>query len=155
VAVIRLFSPQTLATSRRIGAGFIQHPPEAQYQDEFYRCSRQYSKGSLLTFPEYGTQSGRVDFYIPSKKWAIELLRDGDRLEQHSSRFLPSGAYGATMTMSDHIILDFRNNFPKIPHPYIPNLYHVVFSSNFRTVTILHNNLECVPNGEFALLSSP
>lgn len=75
VAVIRLFSPQALGTGRR-GPGFIQRPPEAQYRDEFYRCSHQYSKGSLE---------------------------------------------------SD-----------------IPNLYHVVFSPNFRTVAILNNNLKHV-----------
>ena len=117
VTVIRLFSPQVFVTGRRIGPGFIQRPPEAQYQDEFYRCSRQYSKGFLLTFPEYGTGSGRVDFYIPSKQWAIELLRDGDRLEQQSSRFSPAGTYGGTMSISDYIILDFRDKLPRIPHP--------------------------------------
>ena len=115
MTVVRLFSPQALDTSRRMGPGFIQRP-EAQYRDEFYCCSHQYLMGSLLTFPEYRMQSERVEFYIPSKKWAIELLCDGDLLEQHGSRFSPSGAYEGTMTMTDHIILDFRNDFPKISH---------------------------------------
>ena len=116
VTVIRMFSPQVLATGRKIGPGFIQRPPEAQYQDEFYRCSHRYSKGSLITFPEYGTKSGRVDFYIPSKEWGIELLRDGNQLERHSIRFFPTGTYGGTISLSDHIILDFRATSPKKRH---------------------------------------
>jgi hypothetical protein len=115
VTVIRMFSPQALAT-RGIGPAFIQRPPETQYQDEFYRCCHRYSKGSLVAFPEYGTKSGRVDFYIPSKEWGIELLRNGDQLEQPSIRFSSTGAYGGTMSLSDYIILDFRANSPKKCH---------------------------------------
>ncbi|KAF8236630.1 hypothetical protein L208DRAFT_612677 [Tricholoma matsutake] len=56
IGVIVKFSPGKLSTERRIGSGCIQRPPEAQYQDEFYRCCHTYSNGSLVTFPEYGTQ---------------------------------------------------------------------------------------------------
>ena len=132
--VIRLFSVQMLVTPRRIGPGFIQRPPEAQFQDEFYRCSRKYSKSSFTTFPEYGTKSGWVDFYIPTKQWAIELLRDGNRLEEHSSRFLSSGAYSTTIPMTDYIILDFRGKTPKKCHPSKCNLFlfRSVISLTFR-----------------------
>lgn len=116
VTIIRMFSPR-VPTRRQIGPGFIQRPPEAQFQDEFYRCCQRYSKGSLVTFPEYGTKNGRVDFYIPSKEWGIELLRDGDRLEQHSIRFSSTGAYGGTLSLSDYIILDFRTKTPTKRHP--------------------------------------
>ena len=85
VAVIHKFSPQALANPCTVGPGFIQRSPEVQFQDEFYHCLRMYFWGSFTTFPEYGTKSGWVDFYIPSKQWAIELLHDGDRLEEHSS----------------------------------------------------------------------
>jgi len=63
-----------------------------------------------------GNASGRVDFYIPVKKWGVELLRDGDRLENHSSRFTGTGAY-AKMEFEDYIILDFRTTSPQKPHP--------------------------------------
>ncbi len=36
----------------------------------------------------------------------------------------------------------------------IPNLYHVVFSDDLRTVRILGNDLEEVSGGHFTLLSS-
>ena len=168
VAVTRMFSPQCLAT-RRIGPGFIQHPPEAQYQDEFYRCCHSYSKGCLVTLPEYGTRGGRIDFYIPSKQWGVELLRNGNMLEDHANHLLSTGSYGRTLDLADYIILDFRNKRPVKPHPRmyslfsgshplnIPDpdllkLYHVVFSDDFHTVSILDNKLNLVPGGEFVLL---
>ena len=117
VTVIRMFSPLVLATGRQIGPGFIQRPPEAQYQDEFYRCCHRYSKGSLVTFLEYRNKSGQIDCYVPSKKWGIELLRDGKQLSQYSIRFSSAGAYGGTLSLSDYIILDFRDSTPQKKHP--------------------------------------
>jgi hypothetical protein len=116
IKVIKLFCPRHLSSPRNIGASHKQRPPEAQYQDEFYRCCNRYSTGSLITFPEYGGASGRIDFFIPLKKWGVELLRDGDRLENHHSRFTGLGAY-ANMQLEDYIILDFRTARPTKSHP--------------------------------------
>ena len=115
--VIRTFSPQALLNERRVGPGFIQRPPEAQYQDEFYRCCHKISNGSLVTFPEFGTKRGWVDFYIPAKQWAAELLRDGDRLAKQSGRFSRTGSCGSTLDVSDYLILDCRTTYPKVLHP--------------------------------------
>jgi hypothetical protein len=87
INVISIFSPRVLSTPREIGSGRVQRLPEAQYQDEFYRCCHTYSKNSLITFPEFGTAKGRADFYIPAKKWGVELLRDASQLAQHCGRF--------------------------------------------------------------------
>jgi hypothetical protein len=115
--VIRRFSRNILSTERQIvGTSTLQRPPEAQYQDEFYRCCHENSNGSLITFPEFGNASGKVDFYIPRNRWGVELLRDGDRLEEHSSRFTGTGAY-AKMNFDDYIILDFRTKKLRDPHP--------------------------------------
>jgi len=114
--VIAGFSPHLLSAERRIGPGCIQRPPEAQYQDEFYRSCHAFSHGSLLTLPEYGTAEGRVDFYVPSKKWDVELLRDGNRLEEHSGRFSESGPYARTLPLSDYILLDCRKMRPRRRH---------------------------------------
>jgi len=153
IGVIAKFSPRKLSTERRIGPGCIQRLPEAQYQDEFYRCCHNYSKGSLLTFPEYGTAKGRVDFYIPTKQWGVELLRDGDRLAQQSGRFSSTGSYATTLPLSDYIILDCRITNPTVAHPGLQKLHHIVFSDNFHRVRILDNRLELVPGGEFMLLA--
>jgi hypothetical protein len=112
--IIKKFSPKRLATERTLPFGEIQPVPEAQYQVEFYRCC---SNRSIVTFPEYGTRQGRVDFYIPAKEWGVELLRDGDRLAQHSGRFSDNGSYATTLSFSDYIILDCRTTYPRDPHP--------------------------------------
>ena len=117
--VIAGFSPRLLSAERiqrRIGSGCIQQPLEAQYQDKLYRCCYAYLNGSLVTLPEYCTTKRRVDFYIPSKIWSVELLRDGDQFEEHSGRFSGSVSYGVTLPLSDYIILDCRNTWPKCPH---------------------------------------
>ena len=115
IAVIKGFTPRFLR-KRRIGPGCIQSQPDAQYQDEFYRSCHALWKGSLTTFPESGTKNGRVDFYIPSKQWGVELLHEGDRLKQHSCRFSGSGAYGNDLMLSDFIILDCRTSQPRRSH---------------------------------------
>jgi hypothetical protein len=118
INVISIFSPRVLSTPREIGPGRVQRLPEARYQDEFYRCCHTYSKNSLITFPEFGTAKGRVDFYIPAKQWGVELLRDGSQLAQHCGRFSsPTGSYGTTLPLSDYIILDYRTTFPRVSHP--------------------------------------
>jgi hypothetical protein len=174
--VIARFCPRLLSAERRIGPGCIQRPPEAQYQDEFYRSCHAYSSGLLITFPEFGTGKGRVDFYIPSRQWGVELLREGNRLKQHSEsgRFSQSGSYGTTLPLSDHIILDCRKTWPRDPHGMciicpsihflfffkltlhidVPKLYHVVFSNGYQDVSILDNLLRPVHGGEPRLLSS-
>ena len=117
IDVVSKFSPRMLSTSRRLGPGRVQRSPEARYQDEFYRCCHTRSNGSLVTFPEFGMAKGRVDFYIPTKEWGVELLRDGDKLAQHSGRFSSqAGSYGTTLRPSDYIVLDCRITLPRIPH---------------------------------------
>jgi hypothetical protein len=111
VNVIKLFSPQSFTTPRKIGTA-EQRRPEAQYQDEWYRCCHTFAKGSLITFPEFGNKSGRIDFYIPAKKWGVALLRDGDNIGGHLARFEGSGAY-AGFGLDDYIVLDFRTRQPQ------------------------------------------
>jgi len=114
ISIIKKFSPKRLATERTLPFGEIQSVPEAQYQVEFYRCC---SSGSIVTFPEYGTGQGRVDFYIPAKEWGVELLHNGDRLAEHSGRFSNKGSYATTLSLSDYIILDCCTIYPRFPHP--------------------------------------
>ena len=118
INVISIFSPHVLSTPQDAGPGRVQRLQEAQYQDEFYRCCYTYSNSSLITFPEFGIANGRVDFYIPAKKWGVELLRDGNQLAQHSGRFSSqTGSYGTTLPLSDYIILDCRTTFPAVSQP--------------------------------------
>jgi len=115
LAVIKKFSRQSLE-KRELGPK-AQSIPEAQFQDAFYAASSKHASGSV-SFPEFGTKSGRMDFFIRSKKWGVELLRDGNRLNQHARRFT-EGEYGKWIEkgwMSDYIIIDFRTRRPRIDH---------------------------------------
>ncbi len=94
----------------------MQNPPEAQYQDEFHHCAHLHAEGSLVLFPEFGSAKGRVDFFVNSKKWAIELLRNGDRIEENLARFAPGGKYCQILGAADYIILDFRMTLPGTPY---------------------------------------
>jgi len=112
LAVMQRISRQSLEKCFK-----AQSIPEAQFQDEFYSASSQHANGSV-SFPEFGTKNGRIDFFIRSKKWGIELLCDGNRLGQHARRFT-EGEYGKWIEkgwMSDYIIIDFRTRHPRIVH---------------------------------------
>jgi hypothetical protein len=67
---------------------------EAQYQDEFYGSFNLVAGRGVPICSEWSRSSdGRVDFYIPEKKWAIELLRDHDRVNEHISRPKEGASY--------------------------------------------------------------
>lgn len=99
-------------------------PPEAHYQDEFYRALHDFTKGDVLVSPEFASaggasMAGRIDFCIASKKWGIEITLDGKKLQEHCDRFGASGAHGrwlASGKMEDYILLDCRSTRPVKPH---------------------------------------
>ena len=116
--VVRNLSPAGLRSPRRqLGAGAQLRPLEAQYQDEFYRACSTVLGDMYLTSEWTGkTTGGRVDFQITSKGWAIECLRDGDKLEEHIAGFQERGKYYKWITsgeIKDYIILDFRRSRPE------------------------------------------
>jgi len=131
-AVISKFKPSQMHIPlRRVGALSNDSLPEAQYQDEFYRSLFTATAGNVRISPEFASargahMTGRIDFFIPKTRWGIEIIRDGNRLEEHSSRFENSGAYGAWLLsgdMTDYILLDCRTKVPQRAHPgMIPNL---------------------------------
>ena len=77
--VLRNFSPAALRNPIRTlvsshSATFV----ESQYQQEFYRSLYFLTGGACGVSPEYGGQTssekkGRIDFFIGSKGWGIEL----------------------------------------------------------------------------------
>ena len=123
-AVIQGFQASQLShPPRQVGNAGAVHPPEAAYQDKFYCSLFSATEGCVRISSEYssaqGARPGRIDFFIPSKKWGIELLHDESNLEEHWSRFHLGGAYGAwlkTSDMADYIVLDFRSTCPQKSH---------------------------------------
>jgi hypothetical protein len=113
IEVIKRFSPQNLQERGDLSTK-PQRIPEAQFQQEFYRACCVYTGGCVTTFPECGPSKGRIDFFIRSKRWGVELLRDGVRLRDHNSRFT-TGEYGTWVqngNMNDYILVDFRSKKP-------------------------------------------
>ncbi|KAF2876296.1 hypothetical protein BDV95DRAFT_614989 [Massariosphaeria phaeospora] len=89
--------------------------PEAAFQDEIYCClNRELRNLPILT--EYShTSDGRIDFYIFSQKWGIEVMQCGSsrELAEHVGRFKAGGKY---QKWEDYIILNFctKSAFRKI-----------------------------------------
>ena len=129
IQVIKSFSPLNLSRPRIICPYNNQTFPEAQYQDEFYRCCYELTAGALTTLSEFGTADGHVEIYIPSKKWAIQLLRDEQLLEQHVNCFSSSGAM--SLDIDEYIVLDFRRKKDVQSHPCKSIISHsTIFFSN-------------------------
>ena len=83
--------------------------PEAQYLDEFCRCSHLHSRGSLVLFPTQGWLLPLV------KKRSGEVLQDGWGLEHHSNPLLRGETYARYTEHSN--ILDFSISERIKPHP--------------------------------------
>lgn len=112
VNVLKRFSIRRMQRTPRYGYGMVRRSdlPKPQIQDEFSRCCYVHSHGQVRNYAILGTQEGRVDFFIPSKRWAIELLRDGDDVQKHYSFFSTQGCYEwlTQEEISDYIVLDCR-----------------------------------------------
>jgi hypothetical protein len=137
LAVIRSFSKSTLSLAKagqRLGVSGRMRPPEAAFQDEFYRAYWNVvgSCGGICS--EWaGTHNGRIDFLISKPGWGIELLLDGDRLTDHCKRFHSDGAYYQWITrgvMKDWIILDCRHSYPEATCNYYPLITPNTFRLN-------------------------
>jgi hypothetical protein len=167
-SIIKQFDPSQLSSPSRIGTAFLDQPPEARYQQGFYSGLFKATGGGVIVSPEFfsvsGSSSGRTEFFLPGKKWGIELIQDGGEMEEHGSRFELRGKYSAWLSsngMVDHILLDCRTTRPQKAHQSkvpsivldcltdiyfsdVPNLFHVVLEEEFTQVTIVDNGLEVV-----------
>ena len=115
---IKNFSSNALRSGGRgFSHGAEIRPVEAQYQDEFYRACF-YTLGRQVHLTSEWTRSsgnGRVDFQIKAVKWAIECVREGDRLKEHIQRFQKGGRYYGWISseqVEDYILLNFWTSMP-------------------------------------------
>jgi hypothetical protein len=115
--------PDQLSRSDRCTETNKQNPPEAQYSHEWYRSLHTKTGGNVVISPEYATvpgkRRGRIDFYIPSMKWGIEIVQDRSKLREHSDHFLTDAHRALVMSGSiiDYAQLDFRHNTLPTPTP--------------------------------------
>ncbi|GAB1204529.1 hypothetical protein APSETT445_003185 [Aspergillus pseudonomiae] len=102
VDILKEFSAATLrhtADGKVLTSGAQYKPFEAAYQDECYRGFGVIAGKGVPICSEWSrTKSGRVDFWISEKKWAVELLREEYRVQDHISRFYKGGQYYSWIT---------------------------------------------------------
>ncbi|TFK62718.1 hypothetical protein BDN72DRAFT_903011 [Pluteus cervinus] len=155
--VIQLFHSPNLSADRTANAAStgIQCSPEAAYGDEFYRCCCLHTKGAVVTPPEFGsTTKSRVNLFIPQKRWGVELLCNGDHLDEYVSTSGEYGAWTRSDRGGDYIILDFCHEMPSKAHPGVSNLYRVIVNKDSRDVLIFDNELKPVVNKDSSFYPS-
>ena len=122
-AILKKFNPSQLSSPSHIGVAFSDRPMEARYQFEFYRGLFAATGGGVRICPELFTapeaRKGRIDFFIPEKKWGIELIQEGTWSSpfEHFGLRSKYGVWLASNDMVDYIILDCRTNTPPSPNP--------------------------------------
>jgi hypothetical protein len=163
-----------LSTKRKIGPGCIQRPPEAQYQDEFYCSCHACSNGSLIAFPEFGTGKGESISTYPLSNGVCTFcgkviglsstpagFHDQGRMEQIYRYQITLYSIAVARDLSIHVPVCVLSAHQLIPLFFkltlsadIPNLYHVVFSNDYKDVSIVDHILRPVPGGDLRLLLS-
>jgi len=114
--VISQFRPSVLFQAAREG----KTPREVIYDSEFKRAADIVAT-PLFLIPQTRTDSGDgiVDFTCLTRSWAIELMHDRDKIEEHFARFGPDGAYHRQWPDWDWRIVDFHfgNTPPDVGKP--------------------------------------
>ncbi|ODM21276.1 hypothetical protein SI65_04329 [Aspergillus cristatus] len=143
--IISKFSIMNLrhsAEGKKISSASQPRPLEAQYQDEFYRGFVHVAGRGVPISSEWSrTKDGRVDFYIPEKKWAIELLRDHGEVDEHISRFKAGGKYHPWLEekmIEDWIIIDCATSLPTKEFSE-PKLWHAVFINGYSELQLYNH----------------
>jgi hypothetical protein len=155
--VLKNFSFRNLNRSPRLSTGAVTRPVEALYQDEFYRSLQTILNFSGKVSTEWSADGrGRVDLRIDEPRWAIELLRDGNKLKEHCDRFVDNGRYKKWIDnhwIEDWLIIDCRTSPPTPYGKLFPasysggtnstvedkdtKLWRAVFSKDYDSIEIL------------------
>jgi hypothetical protein len=130
------------AEGKKMSTASQPKPVEAQYQSEFYRGFVHTAGQGVPISSEWSrTKDGRVDFYIPEKKWAIELLRDHIKVDEHITRFKEGGKYHPWLKekmVKDWIIIDCATSLP--PKEYSESrLWHAVFINDYSELQLYNH----------------
>ena len=123
-AALKRFSTSSLGSNSP-----VWDVSEAALQAEMFRCLMLELSYRFIQPELTKDRSGRVDFFIPDKKWGVELLRYrapeeiltccgrfADRQDQHAGYFNEVGKYmyAGWNNMDDYIIINFcRPNHAK------------------------------------------
>ena len=83
---------------------------ERTYQSEFVHAVTTVAGNPCFMLPEVRTKSGDgfIDFVIHYRKWLIEFLCEGRRMQDHLDRVTEGGKYKRDLPDYEGIALDFR-----------------------------------------------
>ncbi|KAF2732460.1 hypothetical protein EJ04DRAFT_395383, partial [Polyplosphaeria fusca] len=130
---IARFSPATLWSRKDPKSNRSWGIPEAAFQDELYSCLSLELHYLPILSQYTHTDDGRIDLFIESRRWGIEILQCGSNatLAEHIARFSLGGNYYNWDIMDDYIILNFcpRSAFESIKildTTVQSHLFHVV-----------------------------
>ncbi|CAG8640461.1 10806_t:CDS:2, partial [Racocetra persica] len=144
-SVFAIMNPKILQNSK--GRSKDGRLFERVWQMEFYRASLQVLPDDIYPSVDVGKvfrSKGYVDFYInDNRNWAIELLRDGEKLDQHKERFQKAGIYVPILKHTKRwAIIDIRNHKMNAPalEKREQNEIYVLCSENFELVQLVYPN---------------
>ena len=124
-------------------AGGYKSPKEAVYQQLFHEAMSSVLSIGYRIIPELGTKatidgkvvSGELDFYIVKagngRRWALEFLRDRDRLPEHLRRI--PGKY-KDVPATRWLVVDCEAG-SRVPNRREENLCTLGFQEDFRSCT--------------------
>ncbi|CAG8829861.1 34224_t:CDS:1, partial [Racocetra persica] len=101
-----------------LGFGIDGNLLEQTWQKEFYRVGTQVLGRIYFLSCDIGAVfgcDGQIDFYVDGLDWAIELLRDGEHMTEHSNRFKLTGEYKEIVKYAKSVaIIDIRSESKKV-----------------------------------------
>lgn len=116
-AALRNLSSTNLSSTTRFGTGAVFLPVETAYHDDFYRALRTFLGNSTNLSSEWSADwNGRTDFRLPDVGWGIDLVREGNRLEERCQSYTAGGRYAHLFKkglLKDWLIIDCRTSHPK------------------------------------------
>ena len=120
LSVLYSFKPIYLQKGAEYSTGSDGRLVEGAWQKEFYRAATTILPSGMYISPEANTTLGIVDFYVHTQdkkiKWCIELVREGDLLDENVQKFekrdegeqLSDKPSKKGADCDDYMILDFR-----------------------------------------------
>ncbi|EED23457.1 conserved hypothetical protein [Talaromyces stipitatus ATCC 10500] len=147
--ILKRFSAKKLRHSveGKLSTASRLRPLEAQYQDEFYRAFNSVVGRGVPISSEWSREGdGRVDFWIPQKRWGIELLREHSNVDEHCNRFKKGGRYYPWIEagmLKDWILIDCATSLPSSEHTE-PKLWRAVFENDYSQLMMLDYRNNCL-----------
>ncbi|CAG8704239.1 12698_t:CDS:1, partial [Racocetra fulgida] len=128
---------------KSLGVGNDCRLLERVWQMEFYRASMQVLPADIYASVDVGAvfvSEGYLDFYVNDQRnWAIELLRDGDKLQEHQQRFQKDGRYASILKYAkEWAIIDIRNSKKGPPEQKEKDVIYVLCAENFESVQLIY-----------------